>query len=83
LFEVLLDSDEQQSLAQLPAPLLAQLLLRCGRHFYRHIDRIKPTCIFLANYRTLMELRSKKMNDGLSANLCLHFALLFSDYLVR
>jgi hypothetical protein len=30
-----------------------------------------------------MELRSKKMNDGLSANLCLHFALLFSDYLVR
>lgn len=67
---------------QLNPEILKKLLFRCARIFQKQLSNREAIAIFLNNYRLVMELHSAIIASCLSVDLCLHFALLYSQFLL-
>jgi hypothetical protein len=82
LFEVELEAEEVEALVALEPDLLKGFILRCGRVFKKHIRESEGATLFLNNYRQIMELHSAVVSNTTSVDLCVHFALLYSQLLI-
>lgn len=81
-FEVELEEDEVEALVHLDPELLKKLFSRCGKMFQKQISDIESSSLFLDNYKMVMESHSAIFGNSLSVDLCLHFAVLYSQFLL-
>lgn len=61
-----------------------EFVRRCAKYYLKILDNnAKQVFTYLANQKNIMQLHSTIKADALSVNLALHFALMFSEYLIR
>ena len=82
LFEVELEEDEVEALVHLDPELLRKLFSRSGKIYQKQVQDVEASTLFLGNYKMVMELHSALVGNSLSVDFCLHFAVLYSQFLL-
>ena len=77
-----LEEDEVETLVHLDPGVLKKLVSHCGKTYQKQLVDVEAATLFLENYKRVMELHSAAIGNSLSVDLCLHFAILYSQFLL-